>query len=143
MSKVIKVVVIDDSSFNRETIVQTLNSHPDFEVIGTASDGEVGLKLAMTLSPDLVTLDLEMPRMDGFTFLRLIMEQKPMPVLVVSAHSRAQDVFNALDLGAYDFVAKSKHFFPEKFPNVYELKSYESSRGKTSSVVGRSFRRVW
>ena len=112
MSKVIKVVVIDDSSFNRETIVQTLNSHPDFEVIGTASDGEVGLKLAMTLSPDLVTLDLEMPRMDGFTFLRLIMEQKPMPVLVVSAHSRAQDVFNALDLGAYDFVAKSKHFFP-------------------------------
>ena len=112
MSKVVKVVVIDDSSFNRETIVQTLNSHPDFEVIGTAADGEVGLKLAMTLSPDLVTLDLEMPRMDGFTFLRMIMEQKPMPVLVVSAHSRAQDVFNALDLGAYDFVAKSKHFFP-------------------------------
>ena len=112
MTKLVKVVVIDDSSFNRETIVQTLNSHPDFEVIGTAADGEVGLKLAMTLNPDLVTLDLEMPRMDGFTFLRMIMEQKPMPVLVVSAHSRAQDVFNALDLGAYDFVAKSKHFFP-------------------------------
>jgi len=112
MTKVLKVVVVDDSSFNRETIVQTLNDHPDFQVVGTAADGEVGLKLAMTLNPDLVTLDLEMPRMDGFTFLRIIMEQKPMPVLVVSAHSRAQDVFNALELGAYDFVAKSKHFFP-------------------------------
>lgn len=112
MVKPLKVVVVDDSSFNRETIVETLNSHPDFEVIGSAADGEVGLRLAMTLDPDLVTLDLEMPRMDGFTFLRIIMEQKPMPILVVSAHSRAQDVFNALELGAYDFVAKPKHFFP-------------------------------
>lgn len=112
MSGVIRVLVVDDSNYNRETIVQLLRSHPDFEVIATASDGEVGLKLALTLEPDLVTLDLEMPRMDGFTFLRLVMEQKPMPVLVVSSHNRAEDVFQALDLGAYDFVSKSTHFFP-------------------------------
>ena len=69
----VRVVVIDDSAFNRETIVDILRTHPDVEVIGTAEDGEKGLKLVMSLQPDLVTLDLEMPRMDGFTFLRVLM----------------------------------------------------------------------
>ena len=110
----VRVVVIDDSAFNRETIVDILRTHPDVEVIGTAEDGEKGLKLVMSLQPDLVTLDLEMPRMDGFTFLRVLMAQKPMPVIVVSSHDRPNDVFRALELGALDFISKPSHFFPEE-----------------------------
>ena len=111
MTKV-RVLVIDDSNFNRQTICEIFESHPRFEVIATASDGQMGLKMAMSLEPDLVTLDLEMPQMDGFTFLRLVMETKPVSILVISSHSRPEDVFTALDLGAIDFVAKSEHFFP-------------------------------
>ena len=108
----VRVLVIDDSNFNRDTICEIFESHPRFEVVATASDGQMGLKMAMSVEPDLVTLDLEMPQMDGFTFLRLVMETRPVAVLVISSHSRPEDVFTALDLGAVDFVAKSEHFFP-------------------------------
>ena len=81
--------------------------------MGKAVDGEEGLKLAPTLKPDLITLDIEMPRMDGFTFLRLLMRQMPTPVIVISSHSRKQEVFQALELGALDFVAKpTRHISP-------------------------------
>jgi len=75
-------------------------------VVGVAVDGEEALGEALRLAPDLVFLDLEMPRMDGFTFLRLLMARRPTPVVVVSARSRRTDVFKALELGALDFVAK-------------------------------------
>ena len=70
--KKLRAIVIDDSAFNRETIIEILRSHPNFEVIASAADGEVGLKLVMTLKPDIVTLDLEMPKMDGFAFNTLL-----------------------------------------------------------------------
>lgn len=107
----LRILVIDDSAYNRQIISETLSGHPDIEVVGKADDGEQGLKMAAALRPDLITLDLEMPRMDGFTFLRLLMSQMPTPVIVVSSHSRKQQVFQALELGALDFIAKPARFF--------------------------------
>lgn len=102
----LRVVVVDDSVFNRRTIADLLTSIPGVQVIGKAADGEEALRLVFEEKPDLVTLDLEMPRMDGFTFLRLVMARQPTPVLVVSGRSAKSDVFKALELGALDFVVK-------------------------------------
>jgi len=102
----IRVLVIDDSAFSRRTIIRMLEKSPLIEVMGWARDGEEALRKALELPLDLITLDLEMPRMDGFTFLRLIMSRKPTPVMVISGRGGEQDVFKALDLGAVDFVAK-------------------------------------
>ena len=102
----IRVLVIDDSAFSRQTITRMLTSSPLVEVVDSARDGEEALRKTIDLEPDLVTLDLEMPRMDGFTFLRLLMSRLPTPVLVISGRSGAEDVFQALELGAADFLAK-------------------------------------
>lgn len=102
----IRVLVIDDSAFSRRTLTELLESSPLVEVVGSARDGEEALRKTLELEPDLVTLDLEMPRMDGFTFLRLVMSHRPTPVLVISGRSGAEDVFRALELGAADFLAK-------------------------------------
>ena len=102
----IRALVIDDSVFSRRTITRVLESSPLVEVVGTAHDGEDALALMFDLEPDVITLDLEMPRMDGFTFLRLVMSRRPTPVIVVSSRSRDADVFKALELGAVDFVTK-------------------------------------
>ena len=104
--KRIKVLVVDDSAFNRRTISDMLEKSPDIKVIGTANDGEEGLKKAFTLKPDVITLDLEMPKMDGFTFLRILMAKMPMPVIVVSSRDDDANVFKALEFGAVDFLAK-------------------------------------
>ena len=102
----LRVLVIDDSAFSRRTIVQLLERSPLVEVADVARDGEEALRKALTLELDLITLDLEMPRMDGFTLLRLLMAQKPTPVLVVSGLGGKDDVWKALELGAVDFVIK-------------------------------------
>jgi len=104
--ELIRVLVIDDSAFSRQTITRMLQTSPLVEVVGAARDGEEALRKTLELKPDLITLDLEMPRMDGFTFLRLVMAKRPTPVLVVSGRSGEEDVFKALDLGAVDFIAK-------------------------------------
>ncbi|MDJ0763395.1 MAG: chemotaxis-specific protein-glutamate methyltransferase CheB [Myxococcota bacterium] len=105
----IRVLIIDDSSYNRQILAQILTEDPDVTVVGKARDGEEGLQLAMTEKPDVITLDLEMPRMDGFTFLRLLMAKQPTPVIVISSHAEKENVFRALELGALDFVAKPTH----------------------------------
>ncbi len=102
----LRVLVVDDSAYNRRTIAELLSSLEDVEVVGKASDGDEALRMAAELSPDLITLDLEMPRMDGFTFLRLLMAKQPTPVIIVSGYSAKENVFRALELGALDFVAK-------------------------------------
>ena len=104
--KAIRVLVIDDSPSNRRAITQILEGSPGVEVVDRAGDGEEGLKKAHLLKPDVITLDLEMPRMDGFTFLRILMARQPTPVIVVSSYSQKENVFKALELGAIDFVAK-------------------------------------
>jgi two-component system chemotaxis response regulator CheB len=105
MTKV-KVLVVDDSAFSRRTITKMLEGLRNIEVVGYATNGEEGIQKVVSLKPDLVTLDLEMPKMDGFTLLRILTTRFTMPVIVISALSGADKVFKALELGALDFVAK-------------------------------------
>jgi two-component system chemotaxis response regulator CheB len=100
------VLVVDDSAASRDELVRILEDAPGLQVVGVARDGEEALADALRLGPDVVLLDLHMPRMDGFTFLRLLMAARPTPVIVVSAASAKSDVFKCLELGALDFVAK-------------------------------------
>ena len=102
----INVLIIDDSAFTRQAINRILGKAPNIKVIGTAIDGYDGMTKLAKLTPDIVTLDLEMPRMDGFSLLRWIMENKPLPVIMISSYGDAATVFKALELGAVDFVVK-------------------------------------
>lgn len=102
----LRLLVVDDSAFNRRNIAEMLSTAAGVEIAGKAADGEEALRLALQLRPDAITLDLEMPRMDGFTFLRILMSKLPTPVIVVSSYSQKENVFKALELGALDFVAK-------------------------------------
>jgi two-component system chemotaxis response regulator CheB len=118
----IKVLVIDDSAFSRKAITRMLATSPLVEVAGVARDGEEALRKTFELQPDLITLDLEMPKMDGFTFLRIVMSKRPTPVMVISGRSGEEDVFKALELGAVDFIAKPKpHAAPELVDIEQEL----------------------
>ena len=102
----LRVLIVDDSVFNRRSLAEIFSANPAIEVVGKAADGEEALRLVNALRPDAITLDLEMPRMDGFTFLRILMSKLPTPVVVVSSYSQKDNVFKALELGAFDFVAK-------------------------------------
>jgi two-component system chemotaxis response regulator CheB len=102
----IRVLVIDDSAYTRQAITRMLESSPLVEVVAVARDGEEALRKTFDLKPDLITLDLQMPRMDGFTFLRVVMHKCPTPVMVISGQAGEEDVFRALELGAVDFIAK-------------------------------------
>ena len=108
MTSKVRVLVIDDSALMRKLIPQILARDSEIEVVGTAMDGAFGLKKIEELRPHVVTLDLEMPRMDGMETLRQIMRRHRLPVIVVSAHSTegASTTFKALALGAFDFVTK-------------------------------------
>jgi two-component system, chemotaxis family, protein-glutamate methylesterase/glutaminase len=102
----IRVLVVDDSLPTQRAIASILSSEPGVEVVARATDGEEALREALRLRPDVICLDLSMPRMDGFAFLRLLMARQPTPVIVVSSFARKTDVFKALELGALDFIAK-------------------------------------
>jgi len=106
MLRPLRAVVIDDSAYNRVTISRMLESSPNIKVVATAVNGEDGIKQVMKHKPDVITLDLEMPVMDGFAFLRWLMANLPTPVIAVSSRSSDRSVFKALDLGAIDFIAK-------------------------------------
>jgi two-component system, chemotaxis family, protein-glutamate methylesterase/glutaminase len=113
LKRPIRLLVVDDSAYNRRNIADVFTDHPEVEVIGKAADGEEALKLVTLLAPDVVTLDLEMPRMDGFTFLRILTAKAPTPVIVVSSYSQRENVFKALELGAIDFVPKPDRVTPD------------------------------
>jgi two-component system chemotaxis response regulator CheB len=115
----LRVLVVDDSAYNRRNIGDILASSSDIELVGKAADGEEALRLATTLKPDVITLDLEMPKMDGFTFLRILMSRQPTPVIVISSYSQKENVFKALELGAVDFVAKPDR---QVTPDAHDLK---------------------
>jgi len=114
----LRVLVADDSAFNRRTIADILSQIPGVEIVGKAVDGEQALSLAFLEKPDLVTLDLEMPRMDGFTFLKILMARQPTPVIVVSSRGAKVDVFRALELGALDFVVKPSGGSPQELATI-------------------------
>ncbi len=105
----IKVLVVDDSAFMRNAIVRMLSSDPELHVIGTAKDGVEAVDKTIALKPDIITLDVEMPKMNGLEALKVIMDKQPTPVLMVSALTTegAYETIKALELGAVDFIPKN------------------------------------
>ena len=110
MTKKIKVLVIDDSAMIRQLLSEILNGDPGIEVVGAAADPLIAREKIKRLNPDVLTLDVEMPKMDGIAFLKNLMRVRPMPVVMVSSLTeRGADVtFQALEIGAVDFVTKPK-----------------------------------
>jgi len=115
----IKVLIVDDSALVRQTLTEVLSSDPEIEIIGTAGDPFVAAERIAEQLPDVITLDIEMPRMDGLTFLQKIMAQHPIPVVICSslAEEGAQSTLKALEYGAVEIVTKprlgSKQFLEE------------------------------
>lgn len=108
MSDKIRVLVVDDSAFMRIAVKRTLESHPKIEVIGQAKDGADAVAKVAELQPDVVTMDFNMPRMNGVEAVRAIFAKKPVPILMLSAHTQegAQETLDALAAGAVDFIPK-------------------------------------
>lgn len=108
--KKIKVLVVDDSALVRQTMCDILNSDPEIEVIGTAADPILAAERMKSVVPDVITLDVEMPRMDGLTFLQKLMSQHPIPVVMCSslAESGSETALKALEYGAVDIITKPK-----------------------------------
>jgi two-component system chemotaxis response regulator CheB len=104
----VRVLIIDDSAYARQIMTEILRADPQIEVIGCASDAHVAREMIRQLNPDVLTLDVEMPRMDGLTFLRNLMRLRPMPVVMVSSLTErgAEVTLEALALGAVDFLPK-------------------------------------
>ncbi len=104
----IKVLIVDDSAVVRKVLTDGLAAFPDIEVVGTAIDPYVARDKILSLQPDVLTLDIEMPRMDGLSFLKLLMKHRPMPVIVISSltSSGSTHALEALQYGAVDVVAK-------------------------------------
>lgn len=119
MSDKIKVLIVDDSALVRQTLSDILSSDPGIEVIGMAQDPVVAVQRIAEQVPDVITLDVEMPRMDGITFLQKIMSQHPIPVVMCSslAESGSETALRALEYGAVDIITKpkmgTKHFIEE------------------------------
>ncbi|MBI5076373.1 MAG: chemotaxis response regulator protein-glutamate methylesterase [Nitrospirae bacterium] len=101
-----KVLIVDDSAYTRQTMKKILEEEPALEVVGIATDGIDAMAKTLRLQPDIITLDFEMPGMDGFSFLRWLMRERPTPVIMVTSHADSKTVFKALELGAVDFIAK-------------------------------------
>jgi len=106
----IKVLIIDDSALIRALLTEIINAEPDLEVVGTAPDPLVARQRIKALNPDVLTLDVEMPKMDGLAFLEKLMRLRPMPVVMVSSLTEKSSAvtLRALELGAFDFVTKPK-----------------------------------
>lgn len=108
-----KVLVVDDSAFMRKIVTDILSESPDFEVVDTAKNGQEAIDKIVKLNPDVVTLDIEMPVMDGLKALEVIMAKHPVPVLMLSSLTQegAEATMKALELGAVDFIAKPSSLF--------------------------------
>jgi two-component system, chemotaxis family, protein-glutamate methylesterase/glutaminase len=103
----LRLLIVDDSAYNRRLLQGLFVNRPEVEVVGVAGDGEEALRLVNALEPDAMTLDLEMPKMDGFTLLRIVLARRQIPIIVVSSYAQNENVFRALELGAVDFVTKA------------------------------------
>ena len=136
----IKVLIVDDSALVRQMLSEILNSAPDIEVVGVAHDPLMARDKIKALNPDVLTLDVEMPKMDGVTFLSNLMRLRPMPVVMVSSLTEkgADITLQALELGAVDFVSKPKsdlaHTFAEYTEEIIE-KVRVASKAKVSATA--------
>ena len=109
----IKVLIVDDSIFMRKALESLLSGEPDIEIVGLDKNGKEGVEMAEQFHPDVITMDIEMPTMDGITALELIMKKNPTPVIMVSSLTKegADATLKALDLGAVDFMTKDSQSF--------------------------------
>lgn len=124
MNARIKVLIVDDSKVCSTAIAAILNETPDIEVVGIAKDGEMGVELTKSLKPDLVIMDIFMPQMDGVEATKVIMQQCPTPIIVVSSPSNAKEsnyVFEALEAGALTLIKKPIGFLEDGFGEVQRL----------------------
>jgi two-component system, chemotaxis family, protein-glutamate methylesterase/glutaminase len=125
--KKIKVLIVDDSAVVRQTMSNILSSDPTIEVIGTAADPYIAATKMSAEIPDVITLDVEMPRMDGLTFLKKIMSQHPLPVIIVSSltNKGAETSLKALEYGAVEIITKPelnpKEFIQESKSRICEI----------------------
>lgn len=128
MNKKIRVLIVDDSAIVRQTLSHLLDSDPEIEIMGVASDPFVAAKKIMTEVPDVITLDVEMPRMDGLTFLRKIMTQHPMPVVVISSltDNGTETAMKALEYGAIEVIKK---------PEMHNREAVEESKIRLIDAV--------
>ncbi|MFM1905155.1 MAG: hypothetical protein RLZZ440_3055 [Planctomycetota bacterium] len=135
----IRVLVVDDSALVRKAIGDALALDPDLEVVGTAPDPYVAREKIARLDPDVITLDLEMPRMDGLTFLRLLMQHHPLPVVVVSSLAQAgsQAALEAIEAGAIDVLAK-----PDGTMSLGAVADRLAWHVKAAYAAGRHLRRL-
>jgi two-component system chemotaxis response regulator CheB len=128
----IRVLIVDDSAIVRKILTETLSDMPDIEVAGTAPDPYVARDKILALNPDIVTLDIEMPRMDGLTFLKKLMRHHPMPVIIISslAQNSCQIALEALRQGAVEVIAK-----PSGPYSVGDLKATIAAKIRAASVA--------
>jgi len=134
MGKKIKVLIVDDSAFMRHFFEAMLNEDPHIEVVGTAVDAYDAREKIKALNPDVITLDIEMPGMDGLTFLEKIMKLRPTPVVMVSTLTQkgADSTIRALEIGAVDYVSKPAS--PEDADNLDALKDEMVGKIRTASI---------
>ncbi|KPW79517.1 Chemotaxis response regulator protein-glutamate methylesterase CheB [Pseudomonas cannabina] len=143
----VKVLVVDDSGFFRRRVTEILSSDPNIVVVGTATNGKEAIEQALALKPDVITMDYEMPMMDGITAVRHIMQRIPTPVLMFSSltHEGARVTLDALDAGAVDFLPKNfedisrnpqkvKQLLCEKINSISRSNRRSSGLGATSAA---------
>ncbi|MCS7204388.1 MAG: chemotaxis response regulator protein-glutamate methylesterase [Leptospiraceae bacterium] len=132
MREKIKVLIVDDSAIVRDTLTRHLNSHDDIEVVGTAPDPYIARDKIVKLKPDVLLLDIEMPKMDGLSFLEKLMVYHPLPVIIVSSITTKDTsaIFRAFELGAFDVVNKSSMYSVQEVLNeiVYKVRQAFENR---------------
>ncbi len=133
----VRVLVVDDSAFMRNALTNMLSSDKEIEVVGTARNGIEAIAKVKTLRPDIVTMDVEMPRMDGLDALRHIMAENPVPVVMVSSITEegAKVTLEALELGALDYIPKNLH---DLSVNILKLKEILVDKIKVLSRTSRT-----
>jgi two-component system chemotaxis response regulator CheB len=136
--KKIKVLVIDDSALVRQTLCDILNSDPEIEVVGTAADPILAAERLKSVIPDVITLDVEMPRMDGLTFLQKLMSQHPIPVVMCSslAETGSETALKALEYGAVDIITKPR-LGTKQFIEEARVSICDAVKGAAAAKLGR------
>src|SRR5574343_2103113 len=142
MPQKIRVLVVDDSALMRGLLSQMINSAPDLEVVGAAPDAPTAREMIKALNPDVLILDVQMPKMDGLEFLDRLMRLRPMPVVMVSAYTQAgsETTLKALELGAVDFIGKPRSDGPRSIETyaeelVEKLRAARSARLRRPAIL--------
>ena len=135
--KKIKVLIIDDSALVRQTLCDILNSDPEIEVVGSAADPILAAERMRTVIPDVITLDVEMPRMDGITFLQKLMSQHPIPVVMCSTLTERgnETALKALEYGAVDIITKPK-MGTKQFIEESKMRICDAVKGAAAARLG-------